>query len=429
MPTITIIMKKRYIITLALISFVSHLLGQKITREQYISQYYQMAIDEMNLFKIPASITLAQGILETESGNSDLARIAKNHFGIKCKSSWTGMKFIKDDDTKNECFRAYATAQESYRDHSLFLAKGDRYATLFTYDIKDYKSWAYGLKSAGYATNPNYPQMLIKSIEDLKLYEFDNYGRTNVKPKTVDTPPVAVIVPKIDTVKQYKERLEKNVEPKYVANNLRLVVLESNMSLIDIANKENVSYRNLLIYNELENEQPMVIGQNIFLEKKLNGNGMGVHEVKPNESMYDIAQKYGVTTESLRKNNKLERWEQPAAGESIFLNKVRDNYIKTRTYWDVQREKEKKSTSDGTTKEITRQQSAAQEALKSAKGTQPIPNTNLFIVFHTVKSQETIFRISKIYDVAVQDILIWNNTSIEAGLSTGQVLKIITAKP
>ena len=145
----------------------------KISVEDYILNYKDVAIDKMRVYGIPASITLAQGILESGSGNSELARKANNHFGIKCHKDWKGKTFHMDDDAKNECFRKYKSPDESYRDHSLFLTTRDRYADLFELDITDYRGWARGLKKAGYATNPKYPQLLIKIIEENRLYEFD----------------------------------------------------------------------------------------------------------------------------------------------------------------------------------------------------------------------------------------------------------------
>jgi len=142
--------------------------------EKYIEQYSQIAVDEMNRYNIPASITLAQGILESGNGESRLATEGKNHFGIKCHSNWNGKTIIEDDDEKGECFRKYPTVADSYRDHSLFLTKRDRYSFLFKYKKTDYKKWAKGLKKAGYATNPKYPTLLINLIEEYDLSRFDN---------------------------------------------------------------------------------------------------------------------------------------------------------------------------------------------------------------------------------------------------------------
>lgn len=145
---------------------------QSYTTLTYIDNFKGVAIEEMNKAGIPASITLAQGILESGAGNSELAKFANNHFGIKCTADWKGKAYYKDDDQKNDCFRVYKDARESYKDHSEFL-KRKRYAALFELDKNDYKNWAFGLKAAGYATNPKYPDLLINTIEKYKLYQYD----------------------------------------------------------------------------------------------------------------------------------------------------------------------------------------------------------------------------------------------------------------
>ncbi len=152
--------------------WTSLLAAQDMSRAEYIYKYKDLAVAEMNQYGIPTSITLAQGILESGNGNSELARKSRNHFGIKCHSSWEGKKVYHDDDEEQECFRKYPTVAASYRDHSVFLQKA-RYASLFELAITDYKGWAKGLKKAGYATNPKYPELLIKIIEDNQLQQYD----------------------------------------------------------------------------------------------------------------------------------------------------------------------------------------------------------------------------------------------------------------
>ena len=167
---------------------------KRITREEYIETYKDDAIREMHRSGIPASITLAQGILESGDGNSPLAVYGKNHFGIKCHKGWKGKSMRLDDDEKNECFRKYNDVYDSYRDHSEFLSTRGRYSFLFELKITDYKGWAKGLKKAGYATNPKYPQLLIDLIEKNKLYEYDRYGKVPPKKLTKDrtSSPLAV---------------------------------------------------------------------------------------------------------------------------------------------------------------------------------------------------------------------------------------------
>jgi len=161
-----------YVITATILS--SNLFAQRISPDEYINTYREIAIAEMKRSGIPASVTLAQGILETECGNSDLVKRSNNHFGIKCKSTWTGESVKHTDDAPNECFRKYNNPADSYKDHSDYLKTSPRYATLFELDPSDYKGWAYGLKKAGYATNPKYPQIVISNIEKYNLQQYDN---------------------------------------------------------------------------------------------------------------------------------------------------------------------------------------------------------------------------------------------------------------
>ena len=163
-------MENRIVLFLLLFSF--QLNAQNITRNEYITKYKDEAIYQMTKYKIPASITLAQGILESGDGNSELAKKSNNHFGIKCHSNWEGDRVYHNDDKKNECFRKYNQVKDSFDDHSEFLLK-PRYAALFEYPLTDYKSWARGLKKAGYATNPNYAKLLIKIIKENDLDQFD----------------------------------------------------------------------------------------------------------------------------------------------------------------------------------------------------------------------------------------------------------------
>src|SRR5687768_17193708 len=163
---------KKLLFVAILAAISGKLCAQKISPEEYISTYKNMAVREMKRMGVPASITLAQGILETEFGNSDLVKKSNNHFGIKCKSSWTAEGVSHDDDALGECFRTYKDAEGSFRDHSNYLRGNERYAFLFKLDPRDYKAWAYGLKKAGYATNPKYPEMLIRHIEENNLQQY-----------------------------------------------------------------------------------------------------------------------------------------------------------------------------------------------------------------------------------------------------------------
>ncbi len=171
---------KKFFLLAGLVFLSTIVYSQKLSRIQYIQQYKDIAVRQMRMYNIPASIILAQGCLESGNGNSSLAVKANNHFGIKCHTSWKGKTYRHDDDKRRECFRKYNSAVESYEDHSIFLSTGKRYASLFDLKITDYKAWAHGLKAAGYATNPKYAQLLIDIIETYKLYEYD-------VPKTFNT--------------------------------------------------------------------------------------------------------------------------------------------------------------------------------------------------------------------------------------------------
>lgn len=427
--------------------FFSHSLAQKMTPQDYISKYYPLAVEEMNRFKIPASITLAQGLIETESGNSILATKANNHFGIKCKAEWTGPTHIHDDDKKNECFRAYPSAAESYRDHSIFLLK-PRYSSLFSYEMSDYRSWAFGLKQAGYATNPNYPAMLIKFIEDYKLYEFDKFGLE--KTRAVEKPKEA-LKPQLSKEDILKQR-------KAIANNNDLVIVDESFDIYQLASSTKQTVGNLMEINDIEGEQPLRIGQNFFFRNKVKSHPKEKHIVLIGESLYDISQIYGVSLKQLRKYNKLELWEQPHVGESIYLNKVRDDFMKTRPFYLVEKERK-----DGNLSLIIPIDVAANASSNSSSNNTPVTNLPEKIVEtipppkievttpqekivekpqaavisnpskvwinHAVKPKETIFRISKTYDVSPNEIFTWNEMSVEQGLKIGQVLRIQTAYP
>lgn len=411
------------IILWTLIVPFSHTISQTMTKEQYINKHYKLAVEEMNLYNIPASITLAQGLLETNNGNSDLAIKANNHFGIKCQNSWTGMKYIKDDDKKDECFRVYATTEESYRDHSIFLLR-PRYESLFKNDINDYKSWAYGLKAAGYATNPNYPLILIKFIEDFKLYEFDSYG-INSYIKKIDTIKKINTIISVDTLKKNKPL--DTIPPikiirKSIANNLNFIIVDSNFNVDIIAKEHKIPRLDLLNYNELDNEQSVTIGQNFFLEKKLKENKIGTHEVKKGESLYDISQKYGITLETLKKLNRIGTWEQPLEGEILNLQSPRNTYLKTRTYFELLNEKRKLMLKQ---KEVDERIST----INTIKSTSIIiPENKPKTIIHKVAAKENVFRIAKLYGCKPHEIYEWNNLKVDEDIKQGQEIKIILPK-
>jgi len=215
----------------------------------YIEKYAALAVQEMHKYKIPASITLAQGILESGNGRSELATKSNNHFGIKCHTSWEGERVYHDDDEKGECFRKYVYVETSYNDHSLFLTERKRYAFLFKYGIRDYKSWAYGLRKAGYATDRKYPAKLLKIIRDYELYEFDK-----IKKKTF--------------TKEIKELNHGDLpkDPEVITKPDSFHIVEKGETLYSISRKYNMTVKDLKKINKLKNNT-ISIGQRLLVRK------------------------------------------------------------------------------------------------------------------------------------------------------------------
>jgi len=270
-------------------------------QEEYIKKYKQVAIREMKLHGVPASITLAQGILESGSGNSYLATKANNHFGIKCHQDWDGKRVYKDDDKKNECFRAYRDPDESFRDHSLFLKNRSRYAFLFEESPTDYKAWAKGLKKAGYATNKKYPELLIDLIERYKLHQYDLEGY-NAKPHGEEKE-IAVSLINVST------------------NNVDYVEVGEGESLESISAKTQVRVKKLLKYNDLEWDAVIKKGDRIYTQPKRRkaAREFQYHKVEAGETMHSISQKFGVRLERLYDMNSMRVGEQPKVGITLYL--------------------------------------------------------------------------------------------------------------
>ena len=273
---------------LLLILIISCLTLQAQTRnkqyEDYIKKYRELAVEEMKKYHIPASITLAQGLLESGAGQSTLARKSNNHFGIKCGGDWTGKTVSHDDDARGECFRAYKHPKDSYEDHSKFLAGRSRYASLFKLKITDYKGWARGLKKAGYATNPRYADQLIGIIE---LYELHKYDEKN-----------------------YLKWIKKNPNPHqtYIANDLLYIVVRAGDSWKSISKEFDISQKKLRKYNDLYKGYALQVGDILYLEKKNKKADKEhiVHVLRAGESMYSVSQKYGIRLKNLYKMNKMD---------------------------------------------------------------------------------------------------------------------------
>ncbi|MBX7050759.1 MAG: glucosaminidase domain-containing protein [Flavobacteriales bacterium] len=328
----------RFII-IALLSFHSFsLLAEKaISRNEYINLWKDEAIYQMVMHKIPASITLAQGILESGDGNSRLAREGNNHFGIKCHNDWTGERIYEDDETKGECFRQYENARDSYEDHSAFLQR-KRYETLFQLDADDYKGWAKGLKECGYATNPKYPQLLIGIIEEFKLHEYDEQGLEYIKKNKVPTrssghesTPSTVEVKEKKPSKEKsnrnnkEERAEINITHQHEVllseNNIRYVIAKDGDTQESIAEDFDLNAWIIRKFNDLGANEKLHAGDIVYLQPKRNKCGESKYVVAQGETLRDISQKFGVKLKKLRKYNQLTEGQEPAMGSTIKLRK------------------------------------------------------------------------------------------------------------
>lgn len=369
--------------------------SSSVVRE-YVQQYKQIAMEEMKRTGVPAAITLAQGIHETSAGQSDLVIKSNNHFGIKCKAEWTGPSVSHDDDARGECFRKYESPEDSYRDHSDFLAKRPNYASLFNLDPTDFEAWAWGLKKAGYATNPKYPQILIKLIRD---YDLQDYTLIAMGLKTDESP--------------NDERWVKNPEIKtdakkttyptgvFKINSTRAVFVSKGVSFLSIANEHNVPLRRLFEFNEMNDQEVAANDMLLFIQRKRKTGANEFHAVANGESLYEIAQAEGIRLESLLSYNFLKADMQPLAGETLYLQKHAPAMPRL----------------------ITAASMVTVVAHSDSLAKQEENGNGGDYFFHTVKPKETVYSISKKYAVNLRDVLRWNDLQ-GTDLKTGQQLRI-----
>ena len=285
-----------------------------VTRSEYIATYSDIAVREMRRTGIPASIKMAQAILESGDGNSTLARRGNNHFGIKCHD-WTGRRIYHDDDKRNECFRRYSNPEESFLDHSEFLTGRQRYAGLFQLDPYDYKAWARGLKAAGYATNPQYDRLLIRIIEDNELYRLDtgqlvskSTGEfTENSKRVIDAEPTAG---------------SRNIQTR---NRIKYIIAGEGDTYESISREMGLMRWELSRYNDFSPGSSISPGDIIYLQpKRIRAQrGMETHKVSKGENMWHISQLYGVRLDRLLRRNFMQKGEEPSPGDIIYLR--RDN--------------------------------------------------------------------------------------------------------
>ncbi|HEX5024155.1 MAG TPA: glucosaminidase domain-containing protein [Agriterribacter sp.] len=385
---------------------------------QYVNTYKFLAIEEMQRTGIPASIKLAQGILETQAGLSDLVKRSNNHFGIKCKADWNGNKVYHDDDERGECFRAYATAEDSYRDHSDFLKKSQRYAFLFQLNPADYKGWAKGLKKAGYATNPRYTQQLIDYIEtyDLQLYTEIALGKKEIGDEAPMYATGNFTAPIISMASIQPDQTETDTQPdpplkplrlrfpegEFELNDTKVIVAAAGTPLLVLAEQYGIKYRHLLEFNELSEGNDIVRkDQLIFLQRKRKQGSKEFHLVRKGETLYDISQEEAIRLENLLSYNNLRGSEIPVTGQKLYLQKLAaEKTIAQVTYTEEQRVERSK---------FDQPLTATEERIQTVK--------------HIVQNKESLHSIARKYEVGVEQIRTWNNLRNDA-IRAGQELVI-----
>jgi len=302
--------------------------SQTITPKEYIQRYKDVAIKEMELYGIPASITLAQACLESNFGNSYLSRVANNHFGIKCHSSWTGKKVYQDDDKKHECFRHYSSAWQSFRDHSKFLKNGRRYQFLFNYSPTDYKKWAHGLKKAGYATASSYPKRLITIIERYKLYQYDQMTSADALADNNNKPTKKVKKNhKRKTHRKRKDDESFSFNPFgrtiNTNNRVKYITAKKGDSFYKIAEELEMMRWQLYKYNELPKSAEPVPGKRYYIQPKRSRatRGIETYTVKQGETLHDIAQHFAMKSRSILRKNNLKNANDIKPGMTLWLRR------------------------------------------------------------------------------------------------------------
>ena len=391
-------MIKKIIYLLTMVAGIcGSVVAQTITPDQYIEKYKDLAINEMKRMGVPAAITLAQGLLETENGNSVLVKKSNNHFGIKCKSSWTSDAVTHDDDAPGECFRSYKDAEASYRDHSNYLRGKEWYAFLFTLDPTDYKGWAKGLRKAGYATNPKYPDILIKNIEQYNLQQYSLEAAKDV-PKTEtgkyedDKEPPAEKPSGSNAPTSNNNEVNITGEGHAInyINGNKYINAKKGMSLLAIATSADIDLSKLLAFNDLTEDGILKNDQIVFLQKKSKTGDKDFYMVQPQESLYDIAQKNGIQLKYLLTYNELTESSVMPAGKKLYLSPT------AQTQQAV----------------VIKNEAAATVAKKTVA---VIKKT------HAVQPKEGLYFIAKKYQVTVQQLRQWNNLTTD-NLKIGQQL-------
>ncbi len=306
----------------------------RLTREEYVERYKSIAVAHMERYGIPASITMAQGILESDSGNSRLSVESNNHFGIKCKRGWTGDRVYHDDDAKGECFRSYPTVEDSYDDHARFLDSQPRYDSLFAYSSTDYRSWARGLKAAGYATAPDYAERLVRIIEENRLYLLD---RENGERLYAESRGIAVPLPDAPCAapRVPEAAAECPIDPDAfgvtingqcgytvgMTNGVHHITARAGDTFESIGRNFRISASNLRRFNDLRGTAQPAAGDRIYIERKKRHweGGTLLHTAREGETVRILAQRYGIRSRSIEKLNRLDRRTALTEGAQVKI--------------------------------------------------------------------------------------------------------------
>lgn len=369
---------------------------------EYIEQYKEAAMQEMLRSGVPAAITLAQGIHESAAGTSKLVRISNNHFGIKCKGEWTGPSVSHDDDARGECFRKYSDPMESYRDHSEFLATRSHYAALFKLDPTDYEGWAYGLKKAGYATNPKYPQILIKIINDynLQAYTLVAMERKNSGADwALNANDAAPAKASFATERKVQKNYPSGV---FMINKTKVLWVDEGISFLKVAEEHHLSLHRLFEFNDMAPQDVSSKGQLLYLQRKRKVGAQEFHQVEEGETLYDIAQVEGLRLQSLLEYNQLTAGMKPAVGEKLYLTSDAPGAPRLTV-------SEKLSELFSASKNLFKKEEASHSG------------------FHVVQPKETLYSISQLYGMSVAELQSLNQLSSSV-ISIGQQLRVYKNK-
>jgi LysM repeat protein len=375
----------------AILLVASAALAQKQTPQEYLAKYKELAIIEMHRSGVPASITLAQGVLESNSGNSRLAKFANNHFGIKCKGSWTGKVIYANDDAPDECFRAYESVLASYQDHSEFLRVNWRYHELFELKSTDYKGWCHGLRKAGYATNPQYGKILISLIDRYELHQYDGAKLPGTELPTLE--------------------VGKTV------NGVAVKTAKQGETVETIASDNYVKDKHIRKWNDLPKDAKIEPGETVYLKPKRRRGSEEKHIVLQGEDMRDISQQYGIKLKLLYRKNRMDKGTEPKEGEVLYMQKKRSNDDAV----DLANEKPKWQEDEP--KEFVNPHSIPKKVIDTTDFSNPGAKNKVNVVvpdYHTVNKGDNLYRVAEKYHVFEEDLLRWNSNLNPSTMGIGQ---------